>query len=597
MMDKISILFGIFLFALMSLAATAEEGWRQTKGNNPDGPIIVLHSYGIWRFQGTIEPPLLASGRNVELKYAWLNYKTPGPPPEWMSTHFDDRLWDRGPVTLACKSAMLARVCLRGKFTVTNPSAVGRLGLTVGYRGGLIVYVNGQEVHREHLTKGGTVAEGPAGAERLLTDFAIQPGLLRKGVNVLGLEVIRAPYPEQTQENVFEENSCQVLSAKLTSDSPVGLVPKAVRPLHFQVWNADPLAVDLDVDFGDEAEPLRPVLIVGARNGSFTGKISAGSSKPIGNLRVIPTDLQGPRGTIPAANVRIRYGVPWGEYRQVNAGNRRFSTPYPRFAQRLGALAEKPLAEFPVLASAHDNYYPALRPDVSEIKPVNGAVVPISITITIPKDIPAGPYSGSVTVKAQGEEAVQVPLEVRVADWSLPDTRDFRTWVDMIQCPDTLALEYKVPLWSDRHWELIAQSFRLIGETGSRTLYVPLIAHTNLGNEQSMVRWVKKGDRYDYDFSILERYLDLAEKNMGRPKLIVLVVWDVYMIPAADAADEAKEEFAAKATRRACFEDVGYAGTRTNGHGVGSRVGEDGVGDAAAAPRPGGQPTAVAAVV
>lgn len=165
MMDKISILFGIFLFALMSLAATAEEGWRQTKGNNPDGPIIVLHSYGIWRFQGTIEPPLLASGRNVELKYAWLNYKTPGPPPEWMSTHFDDRLWDRGPVTLACKSAMLARVCLRGKFTVTNPSAVGRLGLTVGYRGGLIVYVNGQEVHREHLTKGGTVAEGPAGAD------------------------------------------------------------------------------------------------------------------------------------------------------------------------------------------------------------------------------------------------------------------------------------------------------------------------------------------------------------------------------------------------------------------------------------------------
>ena len=144
-------------------------------------------------------------------------------------------------------------------------------------------------------------------------------------------------------------------------------------------------------------------------------------------------------------------------------------------------------------------------------------------------------------VEAEGEKPVQVPIELRVADWSLPDTQDFRTWVDMIQCPDTLALEYNVPLWSEKHWELIAQSFKLIGETGSRTVYVPLIAHTNLGNEQSMVRWVKKGDKYDYDFSIMERYLDVAEKNMGKPKLVIFVVWDVYMIPASDASGGAKE--------------------------------------------------------
>ena len=36
----------------------------------------------------------------------------------------------------------------------------------------------------------------------------------------------------------------------------------------------------------------------------------------------------------------------------------------------------------------------------------------------------------------------------------------------------------------------------IIGDTGCRTLYIPLVAHTNLGNEQSMVRWVKKADGY-----------------------------------------------------------------------------------------------------
>ena len=46
-----------------------------------------------------------------------------------------------------------------------------------------------------------------------------------------------------------------------------------------------------------------------------------------------------------------------------------------------------------------------------------------------------------------------------------------------------------------------------------------------------MVRWIEKGDnRYSYDFSVLERYLDTAEKHMGRPKRVVLWVWDIYLI-------------------------------------------------------------------
>jgi hypothetical protein len=225
----------------------------------------------------------------------------------------------------------------------------------------------------------------------------------------------------------------------------------------------------------------------------------------------------------------------------VNAGNRKLPSPYPAYTQRLGALAEKPLAEFPLLAKATDDYYPTIRPDASEIKPVQAAVVPIWISVKVPAEAVAGKYAGSVKVEAEGEQPIQVPVELSVADWSLPDTQNFRTWVDMVQCPDTLALEYNVPLWSERHWEMTAQSFKLIGETGSRTVYVPLIAHTNLGNEESLVRWVKKGDKYEYDFSIFDRYLDVAEKNMGRPNLVIFVVWDVYMIPASDAGSGAKE--------------------------------------------------------
>jgi len=63
-------------------------------------------------------------------------------------------------------------------------------------------------------------------------------------------------------------------------------------------------------------------------------------------------------------------------------------------------------------------------------------------------------------------------------------------------------------------------------------VYVPLIVHTNFGNEESYVRWVKKADgKYGYDFSIMDRYLDVATKNMGKPEQVIFVVWDVYMMP------------------------------------------------------------------
>ena len=193
---------------------------------------------------------------------------------------------------------------------------------------------------------------------------------------------------------------------------------------------------------------------------------------------------------------------------------------------------EEPLDEFGLVPPERmGDWYHHLKPLPGQPEVVPGAVVPIWITVRVPRDVEAGTYAGKVSIEVQGRQRVDVPVELRVADWTLPDTQDYRTWVGMMQCPDTLALEYDVPLWSDRHFEMMATSLRLVGETGCRILYIPLLAHTNLGSEESMVRWVKKGDGYEHDFSIMEKYLDVAEENMGTPKLVVFVVWDYYMIP------------------------------------------------------------------
>ena len=521
--------------------------------------IVVLDTFSNWRMHSELAPPVLSTGEEAVFKVRWLNHKTPPAPENWAQLEFNDQSWHRGPGSFALQTALLERICLRGKFTVTDPEAVGGLWLWARYRGGIVVYLNGREIHREYIARGETIAEGRGGEERELVDVPIPTALLRKGMNVIGLEAVRARYPEsggEPGEDVYNINTCEITRARLRAADSSGLVPNARRPEGLQVWNADTMASDVNLDFGDAAEPLRQVRIVAARNGMFSGKVVVGSTEPIRGLKVTPGSIEGEGGRIPASAVRIRYGIPWGDEPLTDRTKYERFSPYPTWATFLGALAERPLDEFSVMPPERRKYYynflEAL-PGQPEVVP--GAVVPIWITVNVPKEISAGMYAGKVKIEVQGERPVEVPVELKVADWTLRDTQDYRTWVDLMQCPDTLALEYDVPLWSERHFELIGRSLKLIGETGARTLYIPLIAHTHACGEESMVRWIRKGDGYEYDFSVMEKYLDVAEKNMGRPKLLVFVVWDYYMMDTTGEAAEGHSRL--KALAPAHLEKVG----------------------------------------
>ncbi len=292
-----------------------------------------------------------------------------------------------------------------------------------------------------------------------------------------------------------------------TTDGGGGGGPGAQRlaPQGLQAWNADILTADYTSDFGDRCRALRPVDLKGPGNGYISGKIVLGSPKAIQCLKVTCGDLKQGAAVIPAAHLRARYAVPFGR----TASN---GYDHGNNAVELDCLLETPLDSFPATAAGQ------------------GAVVPIWLTLKAPKDAQPGVYRGQATVEAKGEKALTVPLHVEIADFAVPDTQDYRTWIELMQSPDTLAAEYKVPLWSAKHWSMIADSLRYMGEIGSRVVHIPLIAQTNSGNEQSMVRFIKKADgTYGYDFSIMDKYLDMAERCMGRPKITAFIAWEIYL--------------------------------------------------------------------
>ncbi len=539
----------VFFAALYGQDCRAAEEARSA-------PIVVLDAESFWRVHQTIKPAVAQVDNEIKSlppAESAADWQTAPPPDGWMAPDFDDRGWVRAMVRMTGYHHSLARLCLRGKFAVADPAKVRGLKLSLAFHGGAVIYVNGQELARAFVPKGSDVADpyppevflGKDGGlsprvgvwnaryidrgdnqramrRRVLSDVEIPSSLSARGDQRSGDRNHPRPYSKDVyqyklangNDSRFRWPPGMLYDARLTAVGAEGLTPNASRPQEFQVWNQNLLASDFVVDWGDRTEKLRPMEIVAAQNGAFSGKVLVGSAKPIRRLKVTASDLQGSGSIVPAAQVQVRYALPWGDNYAL-----RYLSSMGYVDDELGCLSETAPDEIPLSKSKTSRSL------------VDGAVTGVWVTVRVPADAKPGVYSGAVTIAAQDESPVTVPVHLKVADWALPDAQDYRTWVGIIQSPDTLAAEYGVPLWSERHWELIARSFRLMSDSGNRAVYVPLIAETNQGHAESMVRWIKKGEsQYEYDFSVMDKYLDVAEKNLGPLKTVVFFAWEVYMI-------------------------------------------------------------------
>lgn len=456
------------------------------------------------------------------------------PPTGWTEPDFDDGDWLRlpgpfGPYNYKSYKPR-AVLCIRGRFGVADPGAAGDLALNIDFHGGIVVYLNGRELTRSGLPEGkidastpakdyptdtfalsnGTLIVGPGMpevAKRRVRSVAVKipSSALRKGVNVLGLEVHRAPAPEimfigkakRHHTSSAFRSRLAVTNLSLTGSNASAVTPNTGRSNGMVVRVRNILAsFPRTTSYNDPSEPIRTLRIAGARNGAFAGMLLASSGTSLDGLTVEPGDLSGPGGAkIPASEVQVRYALP-------------------------GARSRSGTARFYGLD--------ATAPAKSDIADKSGGVTqPIWLTFQIPANAVTGDYRGKVTVKAEGAEAVDIPVELNVADWTLPDPTGFTAHAGLIQSPHTLAIKYKHKLWSDEHWRCIEQSFKLLRLVGNKHVFVPVIRRTHLGNEHGMVRWIKAADgSWKHDFSIAEKYIDLAVKHLGKVPVICVYCWE-----------------------------------------------------------------------
>jgi hypothetical protein len=533
---------------------------------------------------GKIKPllgPLLKGMQESERK-PWPVVAAALPPANWTGADFEESAWPRvrgkvmvgqdwGGGGLGCvhgfdgiyfpgTPAEWSLMCLRGRFLVSDPGQVKDLKLVLRYHGGAVVYVNGAELARGHLPEGKidleTLAEryaddaytrpdgllhSPYAADspevtkarvRALPSkgpadgVAIPAAMLKKGVNVIAVELHAAPINEVDvtgktghTKGLSEKGKASawphvaVIEARVTSASDAGLRPCVGPSAAVELWNSQQLETVEALDFARPGEAVQPIRMVGARNGTFSGKVVLGSASAIKGLKAAMSDLTGADGkaVIPAAAAQVRL-----------AEMARPDTSWSRdcFFDR---LLEVMPAEIPPASIT-------VKVGYSYAKTKAFAVAPVWVTVRVPADAAPGVYKGTLAIEAQGAAGpakFSVPVELKVNDWRVPDPKDFDIQNNIYQSPDTLAQYFKVPLWSEKHLELIGRSLEVFGQVGSRICVLNLTCKApSLNNVDSMVVWVKKpGGGYDYDFTAVDKYLEVFAKKVGKPAILQLNVW------------------------------------------------------------------------
>lgn len=212
---------------------------------------------------------------------------------------------------------------------------------------------------------------------------------------------------------------------------------------------------------------------------------------------------------IPASAVRVLYAI------STSTPGKTWLNPY-RFDGLFEAIpAVVPVIAVPPPPRARFFTWPVDRKDFAP-----GAVAPLWFTVRVPRDARPGVYEGSVSVAAEGLPPTSVPLRVNVSAWTARDPKNFRLQLFPCSLEESLAMYYDVPLWSDRHFELIGKSLALGTELNARQAFANLVVEADVygSNPESLVRWIKQPDgSYKHDFTIFDKYLETVAKAIGKP--------------------------------------------------------------------------------
>ena len=183
-------------------------------------------------------------------------------------------------------------------------------------------------------------------------------------------------------------------------------------------------------------------------------------------------------------------------------------------------------SELPIYKGRYDDNYlrtePGLFPDLLEPLRENDRLVTNqslrSLWFEIVPDgtVEAGVYPIKITfTNEKGEVEAVLETEAELINAELPKQDLIVTHWFYTDC---LMQYYGVEAWSEKHWEIIENFMKSARTYGQNMILTPLLSpelDTYVGGYRPVTQLLiieKKGDKYEFDFSRLARWIDLCDK-------------------------------------------------------------------------------------
>lgn len=167
--------------------------------------------------------------------------------------------------------------------------------------------------------------------------------------------------------------------------------------------------------------------------------------------------------------------------------------------------------------------------------------------LDLPGEIEQGNYKISVLILDNEKTVATKTLNLKVHSSVLAEQELlFTQWFHA----DCIANYHNVPVYSEEHWDLIGKYVSVATHHGMNMILVPVLTpplDTEVGGERTTVQLAKitkEGDKYTFDMSLLERFIDICLKSGIKYFEInhMFTQWGAKNAPKVIATVDGKEE-------------------------------------------------------
>lgn len=169
--------------------------------------------------------------------------------------------------------------------------------------------------------------------------------------------------------------------------------------------------------------------------------------------------------------------------------------------------------------------------DEQTISVIGRHAQPVWLSVDVPRDVPAGVYTGTVTISAMGSNILgiscrlnlELPVWLRVDDHILPPVKDWGYHLDFWQTPEFVNRYSGSVAWSDAHFDSMKPLMKMLADAGQKCITCQI-------SNSRMVTKIRNADgSWTYNYSIFDKWVQMMMDCgiTGQIDCYGVVPWDI----------------------------------------------------------------------